>query len=196
MVTIARKISIRKPVALLPFGKKTGRRLFPSVVDSGFDLRLLATQAAKIEQFRSSDFTSADNINCLYVGRMDGPCLLNTDAVGDLPDGESSPGAAALDLDDSTFEDLYSLSGTFLDAVVNANGVACCELRNLSLQLLFFQLFDDFEIHNDLLSTPDVLACTAPEVRMIPWGPASIIAFLFVKRTQLGEPYLIDRGPS
>ena len=79
---------------------------------------------------------------------------------------------------------------------MNANGVACCELRNLSLQLLFFQLFDDFEIHNDLLSTPDVLACTAPEVRMIPWGPASIIAFLFVKRTQLGEPYLIDRGPS
>ena len=120
MVTIARKISIRKPVALLPFGKKTGRRLFPSVVDSGFDLRLLAAQAAKIEQFRSSDFTSADNINCLYVGRMDGPCLLNTDAVGDLPDGESSPGAAALDLDDSTFEDLYSLSGTFLDAVVNS----------------------------------------------------------------------------
>ena len=52
----------------------------------------------------------------------------------------------------------HSFSCAFLDAVVDANGVACCELRNLSLQLLFFQLFDDFEIHNDLLSTPDVLA--------------------------------------
>jgi hypothetical protein len=53
---------------------------------------------------------------------------------------------------------------------VNANGVACCELRHLSLQLLFFKLFDDFEIHYDLLSTPDVLACSAPEA-VKPKGP-------------------------
>ena len=88
---------------------------------------------------------------------MDGEGLFDADTVGHTANGKGLLDAAMLLGNDSTLEDLDTLTGAFLDAVVNLDGVTDVEVVSAFLQLTVGQMLD--QIHVDsFLSIIDVHA--------------------------------------
>ena len=74
---------------------------------------------------------------------MKWPCLLNAYTIGLFPYSEGCAVATALDLLDSSLENLNSLTVSFLDLGVYSYSITCVELRRIGVQLLFLELFDN-----------------------------------------------------
>ena len=95
------------------------------------DLGLLAAELSQIVQFRSSDLAAAYHLDLLYVGRIHGPCLLDTDSAALLTHRKGSAVSAALNLQNRTLEDLNPGAFALLNTVVDTDCVTDVEFRNL-----------------------------------------------------------------
>ena len=101
------------------------------------DLGSLARTTTQVEQLCAADLALADNGNFLNKGAVDGEDTLNADTVGNAANGKGLCNAAVLLSNDGTLESLDTLTLAFLDANVNANGIANVELGLLSLDAAF-----------------------------------------------------------
>ena len=108
-----------------------------------FNFGLLAYPVSQVVQFGSSYFTFSYQLNLLYIGRVQRPCLLNADAVGALSYGKGSSVAAALLFQDNTFKYLDSFTVTFFDFTLNSYGITNGKFRNLLLQLFLFNCLNN-----------------------------------------------------
>ena len=100
------------------------------------DLGALADSVAKVVELCASDFTDSDDLDLIDVRGMYREGLLDADAVGYASDSEGFGDAAAVLSDDSALENLNTLAGSFLDLIVNADGVADIDYRDIFLELL------------------------------------------------------------
>ena len=73
---------------------------------------------------------------------MQGEGTLDTDAEGDLADGEGLTGGATAHADDVALEDLDALAVAFLDAIVNLDVVANADLRDVLADVLTLNCAD------------------------------------------------------
>ena len=92
------------------------------------DLSSLAGTTTQIEQLGAADLALADNGDLLNEGAVDGEDTLNADTVGNAANGKGLCNAAVLLSNNGAFESLDTLTLAFLDANINADGIANVEL--------------------------------------------------------------------
>ena len=122
--------------------KKEGKSplfLLSCVLDSLLDLCGLAEALAQVVQLCTTNLALTDGLDHCNVGRMQGENLLAANAVGNTTDGDGLSNAAVLTCDDSAFENLNTLARAFLDAYMNADGVADLCFGNFFLHVLAVQ---------------------------------------------------------
>lgn len=127
-----------------------------SALDKLLDLRALADSVAQIEELGASDLTASDDLNVFNSGRVNGEGLFNTATVCDVTNCEGLGNTAAVLGNNSTLENLNSLSCTLFDFVVNLNGITYVKFGHLSFKL-FARKSSEF-IHS---KTPPVI----PDIR-------------------------------
>jgi hypothetical protein len=88
------------------------------------DLSSLAGTTTQIEQLGAANLALADNGDLLNEGAVDGEDTLNADTVGNAANGKGLCNAAVLLSNDGALESLDTLTLAFLDANVNADGIA------------------------------------------------------------------------
>ena len=112
------------------------------------DLGSLTNAVTQVVQLGAADIAVAHGLDLLDGGRVDGEHLLHADTVGQAADGDGLLDTAVLLGDNSTLEDLDTLTSAVLDLHVHADGVAHQHLGYF-LELLLVQCFD--EIHGYFL---------------------------------------------
>ena len=97
-----------------------------------FDAGLLAGEIAEVEDAGPADLSYLVDFDAVDEGGLEGENPLDSDAAGNLADGES-PGerGGATDLDAHASELLKSFLITFLDPVSHGDGVTGLELGEL-----------------------------------------------------------------
>src|SRR5699024_789930 len=106
------------------------------------DTRCFTTQAAQIVKFRTTYAAAASNFKFLDFRRVYRECTLNSYTVGNFTHCECFRNASATAFDYNTFEDLDTLTASFNDTHMDADGVSRFELRQICFQLIFCQLID------------------------------------------------------
>src|SRR5690554_855168 len=122
--------------------KKTGDYC-PLLASYFFDPGGLASPLTQVIKLRSAHGTPADNFDFVYLGSMDGKSTFNANTVGYPAQGEGFPKAGTTPLNYHAFKNLNPLPGPFHNPNMGANGVTGFKIRDISLNLFFFQLFDD-----------------------------------------------------
>ena len=117
--------------------------------DIFFNLRSFSDSAAEVVKLSATNLTLADNVNCYYVGRVEGERLLNATTVSDSSYSESRRNACLVTSDNSTLVHLNSFSRTLYDLVVYTNRVTDFELGYLCFELLVCKSLN--KIHKALL---------------------------------------------
>ena len=106
-----------------------GRGLFHHALRL-LDAGLLSGEVAEVEDACATDFTDFVEFNAVDRGRFVREDPLDTDAVGNLADGEGlRVGGGSANLDHHATEALESVLLSFLDPVRHRHGVAGLELR-------------------------------------------------------------------
>ena len=111
--------------------------------DALLDLSGLTNAITDVIELRTTDDAMTDYLDTTDGGAVIREGTLNADAVAHTTDGEGLADAAALHLDNDTLEILKTLTGTFDDLNVNADGVADLELGEICAELLFFEFLND-----------------------------------------------------
>ena len=106
----------------------------------------LAYAAAQVVQLGAADFTAAYNLELCYVRGVYRERLLNAYAVRDAADGNRLVNAGVLLGNDDALENLNTLAVALLDLRVYLNGIADLELRQIALELLLGQYFDQIHL--------------------------------------------------
>ena len=115
----------------MPFFDLEVGELSPLLLDAG----LLAGETAEIVEASPTNFADAVDGDLVDERRVHREDTLDTDAIGDLADGEALANTFALDLDNYALEDLNTLLVTLLDLVGDGNRVARLERRQLDATL-------------------------------------------------------------
>ena len=87
-------------------------------------------------------FADRGDLDLLDLRRVERERPLDTDAERLLPHRERLADPRALALDDDAFEDLHAAALTLDHLEVDAHGVACLELGQVSPQLALFEKLD------------------------------------------------------
>src|SRR6185369_1541548 len=87
-------------------------------------------------QLRPPDLAVADDVDLLDPRAVDLESPLDTDAAGDLPDGDRTGDPAAAQAHDGAFEGLDPLLATLDDSGRDADGVARGELGQVGAELV------------------------------------------------------------
>ena len=122
--------------------KKEGKSplfLLSCGLNSLLDLCSLAEAIAQVVQLCTANLALADSLDHCNVGRMQGENLLAADAVRNTTNGDGLSDTAVLTGDDGAFENLNTLARAFLDAYMNADGVADLCFGNFFLHVLAVQ---------------------------------------------------------
>ena len=96
-----------------------------------FDTGLLTGEVAQVEDAGAAHSTVLVDINLLDERAGDGEDTLHTHAVGDLADSKGLSSSASTALQDNALEVLDSLFVTFLNLIMDGDGVAGFELGEL-----------------------------------------------------------------
>src|SRR5688572_18173848 len=91
------------------------------------DLGGLAAQVAQVVELRAAHVTAGDDLDLVDDRRVEREGPLDTDAEGDLADGEGAADAAAVDADHDTLEDLDPGPVALDDLHVHLDGVTRAE---------------------------------------------------------------------
>ena len=126
------------------------------------NLRSLTNSSAEVVELSAANLTLTDNVDCYYVGRVNGESLLNAASVSNSSYGKGGGNATLVLCDNSTLVHLNSFSCTLYDLVVNTNCVTDVELGYLCFELLVCKSLN--KIHfKALLNNPDVHASIAAD---------------------------------
>jgi hypothetical protein len=106
------------------------------------DARLLPHLRAQVVQLRAAHVADRLHLDLLDLRRVERERPLDADPEGLLADGERLAHARALALDDNALEDLDAATLSLDHLEVDANGVACLELRQVRPQLALFEELD------------------------------------------------------
>ena len=93
-----------------------------------FDTCFLTSEIAQVEDAGTAHSTTLVDINLLDKRAGEGENAFHSDAVGDLADSKGLSGSASAALQDNALEVLDTFFVTFLDFVVDGDGVASFEL--------------------------------------------------------------------
>ena len=96
-----------------------------------FDTGFLTGEVAQVEDAGAAHSTTFVDINLLDERAGDGEDTLHTHAVGDLADSKGLGSSASTALQDNALEVLDSLFVTFLNLVMDGDGIASLELGEL-----------------------------------------------------------------
>ena len=107
------------------------------------DASLLAAQVAQVVKLRAADAAPAGDLDGLQVRGVNREGTLNTDAEGDLADGEGLADAGALTTDADTLEELCTLVVALDNLYVYFEGIAWAEGRDIVAQLCCIDLVND-----------------------------------------------------
>ena len=96
-----------------------------------FDTGLLTGEVAQVEDAGAAHSTVFVDINLLDERAGEGEYTLHADAVGDLADSKGLSGSASTALQHNALEVLDSLFVTFLNLIMDGDGIASLELGEL-----------------------------------------------------------------
>ena len=111
--------------------------------DALLDLSGLTNAITDVIELRTTNNAMTNNIDMTDGGAVIGERALNADAVAHTTDGEGPAETAALHLDNDTLKVLKTLTGTFNDLNVYADGIADLKLGKIGTELLFFEFLND-----------------------------------------------------
>ncbi len=110
-----------------------------------FEACSLSDLVAEEVQLGAADLGSADDLDLLDLGRVDGKLPLDTDPEGDFANREGLTVTGTMPGNDHTLEDLDPLAGTFHNAIVDLDGVADLKGRKVVTDLLLLNGSDDIQ---------------------------------------------------
>ena len=105
--------------------------------------------AAQLVQLGAANLTVAHNLELRDVRGVYREGLLDAYTVGNTADGNRLVNAGVLLGNDDAFENLNTLTVAFLDLRVYLYGIADLEFRQVALELLLGQYFD--QIHSSVI---------------------------------------------
>src|SRR5690606_34723123 len=114
------------------------------LADELLHARLLADAIAEVVELRAAHVAAASDLDVLHAGAVHGEDPLDALAGDDAPNGDRLAEAAALVGDHGAREDLDALLVAFLDEVVDVDGVAHVQHRQVLFAALRFQCLDQF----------------------------------------------------
>lgn len=100
-------------------------------------------ETAEVVELGAADFALDGDFDFCEARAVDGEDAFDTDAVGDLANGEGFAKASAAASDDDAFEHLNALFVAFLNFDVHANGVAGAEVGEVRAELAAFDFLDE-----------------------------------------------------
>ena len=103
------------------------------------NLGCLTDSVAQVVELRTADLTAADDLNLLYMRRVDREGLFYAYTVGDTADGERLADAASATRNNGSLKNLNSFAGALLDKVMNLDGITDVDLGYLCLELLAYK---------------------------------------------------------
>lgn len=149
--------------------------------DEFLNLGALTNSVAEVVQLRTANLTVTDNFNLSYVRGVEREGLFYAYTISYATNGESGTNAAVVSCDYGAFKKLDSFAGTFLDLVVNADGVTYVELMGAFAELLICK---NFELVHDVVS-PISQISEFPDVRAeLRRGPSSVRGIFFLRHRQ------------
>ena len=105
------------------------------------DTGLLTGEVAQIEDAGAAHSTVLVDINLLDERACEGEDTLHSDTVGDLTDSKGFSGSASATLQNNALEVLDSLFVSFLNLVMDSDGIASLELGELlALHQILYKL--------------------------------------------------------
>src|SRR5689334_454419 len=107
------------------------------------DLGGLAAQVAQVVELGAADVTAGHDLDLLEDRGVQREGALDTDAEGDLPDGEAATDARALDPDHDALELLDAGARALDDLHVDVDRVAGAELREVVALVGVAEIGDD-----------------------------------------------------
>ena len=110
------------------------------------NLSSLTYAAAQIVQLSTANLTAAHNLELRYVRGMYRERFLHAYAIGNTADGNRLVYTGVLLGNDDALENLNTLTVAFLDLRVYLNGITDLELRQIALELLLGQYFDQIHL--------------------------------------------------
>ena len=113
------------------------------------NLGSLTHAATQIVQLGAANLTVAPNLELRDVRGVYREGLLDAYTVGNTADGNRLVNAGVLLGNDDAFENLNTLTVAFLDLRVYLYGIADLEFRQVALELLLGQYFD--QIHSSVI---------------------------------------------
>src|SRR5699024_9411291 len=110
------------------------------------NLGSLAYAAAQVVQLGAADLTVAHNLELCNVRGVYRERLLNANTVGNTAHGNRLIDARVLLVHDNALKNLNTLAVAFLDLRVYLNGITDLKLRQVALELLLGQYFDQIHL--------------------------------------------------